>query len=378
MYSFVFEQKEVRELLDKVAKNPSYNDKKKKDSINYEKFSGLEQTFFLLFDALFKYQLIIGEEEYLPDYVHHLDLLWHKIDNFHDISDGVSKILVKFCAKKLGYKNKVEENRREILEYIYQKYIVEGYFYHGVSDCYVPVIQQQGFQPQKYENLYPKFAKIQEEYSPFLRDMDFRHEYVSFTDDFVIACYYATYSPIYFSHFLCPPTSKKAELNSYAKRDYMGCFRGLKRMLKAKEVNEETSQKIEDICNEEWKLLRQNESKPTIMLVKRSYFDKNKIQGILEILTDKKTDIGILAGQIMDYKYDNLSWKEYIPASEIDFITIPYSDFVVEHEEEKVEVILPTVHPNTSSEDGKVSFLVLLGSVFILLGVVISIIMLYQ
>lgn len=378
MYSFVFEQKEVRELLDKVAKNPSYNDKKKKDSINYEKFSGLEQTFFLLFDALFKYQLIIGEEEYLPDYVHHLDLLWHKIDNFHDISDGVSKILVKFCAKKLGYKNKVEENRREILEYIYQKYIVEGYFYHGVSDCYVPVIQQQGFQPQKYENLYPKFAKIQEEYSSFLRDMDFRHEYVSFTDDFVMACYYATYSPIYFSHFLCLPTSKKAELNSYAKRDYMGCFRGLKRMLKAKEVNEETSQKIEDICNEEWKLLRQNESKPTIMLVKRSYFDKNKIQGILEILTDKKTDIGILAGQIMDYKYDNLSWKEYIPASEIDFITIPYSDFVVEHEEEKVEVILPTVHPNTSSEDGKVSFLVLLGSVFILLGVVISIIMLYQ
>ena len=378
MYSFVFEQKEVRELLDKVAKNPSYNDKKKKDSINYEKFSGLEQTFFLLFDALFKYQLIIGEEEYLPDYVHHLDLLWHKIDNFHDISDGVSKILVKFCAKKLGYKNKVEENRREILEYIYQKYIVEGYFYHGVSDCYVPVIQQHGFQPQKYENLYPKFAKIQEEYSSFLRDMDFRHEYVSFTDDFVMACYYATYSPIYFSHFLCPPTSKKAELNSYAKRDYMGCFRGLKRMLKAKEVNEETSQKIEDICNEEWKLLRQNESKPTIMLVKRSYFDKNKIQGILEILTDKKTDIGILAGQIMDYKYDNLSWKEYIPASEIDFITIPYSDFVVEHEEEKVEVILPTVHPNTSSEDGKVSFLVLLGSVFILLGVVISIIMLYQ
>ena len=378
MYSFVFEQKEVRELLDKVAKNPSYNDKKKKDSINYEKFSGLEQTFFLLFDALFKYQLIIGEEEYLPDYVHHLDLLWHKIDNFHDISDGVSKILVKFCAKKLGYKNKVEENRREILEYIYQKYIVEGYFYHGVSDCYVPVIQQQGFQPQKYENLYPKFAKIQEEYSSFLRDMDFRHEYVSFTDDFVMACYYATYSPIYFSHFLCPPTSKKAELSSYAKRDYMGCFRGLKRMLKAKEVNEETSQKIEDICNEEWKLLRQNESKPTIMLVKRSYFDKNKIQGILEILTDKKTDIGILAGQIMDYKYDNLSWKEYIPASEIDFITIPYSDFVVEHEEKKVEVILPTVHPNTSSEDGKVSFLVLLGSVFILLGVVISIIMLYQ
>lgn len=377
MYSSVFEQKEVRELLDKVAKNPRYNDKKKKDSINYEKFSGLEQPFFLLFDALFKYQLIIGKEEYLTDYLHHLDLLWYKIDNFHDISDGVSKILVKFCAKKLGYKNKIEENRREILEYIYQKYIVEGYLYHGVSDCYISTIQQQGFQPQKYENIYFRFAQLQEEYSSFLTDMDFRHDYVSFTDDFVMACYYATYSPIYFSRFLCPPTSKKAELNSYAKRDYMGCFHELKRMLKAKEISEEISQKIENLCNDEWKLLRQNESKPTVMLVKRSYFGKNKIQGILEILTDKKTDIGILAGQIMDYKYDNLSWKDDIPASEIDFITIPYSDFVVEHEGEKTEVILPTVHSEIGPEDGKVSFLVLLGSVFILLGVVVSIIMLY-
>ncbi len=108
MFSSIFSKKEVRDLLEKVSENPRYNDKKKKDSINYEKFSGLEQPFFLLFDALIKYQIIIGEEEYLADFVHHLDLLWYKIDNFHDIHDGICKILVKFCAKKLGYKNKIE------------------------------------------------------------------------------------------------------------------------------------------------------------------------------------------------------------------------------------------------------------------------------
>ena len=126
MLSSVFEQKEVIDLFSKVAHNPRYYDKKKKDSINYEKFSGLEQPFFLLFDSLFKYQVIIEDLEYLTDYVHHLDLLWYKIDNFHDISEGVSKILVKFCARKLGFKNKEEEHRKEILEYIYQKYIVDG------------------------------------------------------------------------------------------------------------------------------------------------------------------------------------------------------------------------------------------------------------
>lgn len=378
MFSSIFEVEEVKELLIKVAKNPRYYDKKKKDSINYEKFSGLEQPFFLLFDALFKYQLLIHDDDYLVEYVRHLDLLWHKIDNFHDISDGVCKILVKFCAKKLGYKGKVEEHRKEILEYIYQKYIVEGYFYHGVSGCYVDTIKKEGFAPQKYLNYYPEFLQLQEKYSSFLTDIDFRHDYVSFTDNFMMACYYATYSPMYFSNFLCPPTSKKVEINCYAKGDYLGCFRQLRKRLKDKELNEDEIEKIENLCNKEWKLLRKNEVIPTIMLVKRSYFSKNKMQGISDILADSKTDICELASQILDSRFENLSWREMIPASEIEFVQIPYADYVVEKEVEKVEVILPTVRPEVSPEDGKVSFLVLLGSVFILLGVVVSIIMLYQ
>lgn len=378
MFSSVFSKKEVRDLLKKVSENPRYNDKKKKDSINYEKFSGLEQPFFLLFDALIKYEIIIGEEEYLADFVHHLDLLWYKIDNFHDIHDGVCKILVKFCAKKLGYKNKIEEHRREILEYIYQRYIVDGYLYHGVSSIYTNDIQQNGFTPQEYNNFYSRFAELQEEYSSFLKEMDFRHDYVSFTDDFVMACYYATYSPIYFSSFLCPPTSKKAEINSYAKRDYIGCFKDLHHTLKIKNINEDDMKKIEDVCNDEWKLLRQNEAVPTIMMVRRKYFSRDKIQGIESILSDKKTDISFLASQIMDYKLDNLAWNKFVPREEISFIQIPYSEFVVEKEMTKVEIVLPTVREEQHSEDGKVSFLVLLGSVFILLGVLASIMMLYQ
>ena len=377
MLASIFEQKEVKDLLFKITHNPRYYDKKKKDSINYEKFSGLEQPFFLVFDSLLKYQIIIQSEKYLSDYVHHLELLWYKIDNFHDISEGVCKIIVKFCARKLGYKNKEEEHRREILEYIYQKYIVDGYLYHGISDVYVDNIKQNGFMPQKYQNYYSQFENIQKQFPSFFSDMDFHHDYVSFTDDFMMACYYATYSPIYFSKFLCPPSSKKIEINSYAKRDYMGCFSGLRRMLKVKEINEENIEKIEDLCNLEWKLLRQNESKPTIMLVKRSCFSKNRIQGIEEILNDKRTDIGILAAHIMDYKFDNFVWSEYIQACDIEFVSIPYSEFIVEHDSEKVEVILPTVHQETS-EDGKVSFLLLLGSSLILLGVLVSIIMLYQ
>ena len=378
MFSSIFLQKEVLDLFSKVAENPKYHDKKKKDSINYEKFSGLEQPFFLLFDAFMKYQIIIEDESFLPDFVHHLDLLWHKIDNFHDISDGVSKIIVKFCAKKLGYSNKILEHKKEILKYIYSKYIVDGYFYHGVSSCYVEDIKENGFYPQKYINYYDRLLKMQDKYPSFFKGMDFSHPYVSFTDSFVMACYYATYSPIYFSNFLCPSTSQKVEINSYARRDYLGCFKELNRFLKAREFSDLEIREVVDLCNDLWKLLQLNNSDPTIMMVKRSVLGKNQIQGISDIIYNEDKDIYSLANQIMDDRFDQLVWKDYIPKEKIEFVTIPYSEYIVEHETSPSSIILPTIHPTSTPEDGRVSFLVLLGSVFILLGVVVSIIMLYQ
>ena len=378
MLASIFSNKEVIELLNKVKNNPIYSDKKKKDSINYEKFSGLEQSFFLLFDALIKYQIVVEDHEYLSDYIHHLDLLWHKIDNFHDISQGVSKILVKFVSKKLGYKNKVEEYRREILEYIYKKYIEEGYLYHGCSSCYIEDIKKEGFKPQKYQNLYKEFYGLQKKYSSLLNDMDFYHDYVSFTDDFMMACYYATYSPMFFSRLLCPNTSKKVEVNSYAKRDYLSTFQSFHKYLKSKEFSEDEIKEISDLCNEEWKLLKQNEASYTIMFVKRSYFGKDKLQGIYEILCDKETDIAVLASQIMDNKMDSFTWSKDIPSDMISFVSIPYAKYIIEEEIEEVEVVLPTVRPTASPEDGKVSLLVLVGTTLILLGVILSVIMLYQ
>ena len=123
---------------------------------------------------------------------------------------------------------------------------------------------------------------------------------------------------------------------------------------------------------------KQSESIPTIMMVKRSYFSKNKIQGIEEILEDDDADVSLLVSQIMDYKLDNVVWDKVIPKEEIDFVQIPYSQFIVEKDAAKVEIVLPSVVSDHVSEDGKVSFLLLLGSILILLGVLVSILMLYE
>ena len=195
----------------------------------------------------------------------------------------------------------------------------------------------------------------------------------------MMACLYATYCPLYFSNLLCPSNTKKAEINSYAKRDYLTTFQSFRKYLKNKEFSDEEIDKISNLCNEEWKLLKQNEAKYEIMLVKRSYFEKDKLQDIYEILCDKETDIAVLASQIMDTKIDNFTWSKDIPSNVIGFVEIPYADYIIEKEDTEVEVILPTVRTVSSPEDGKVSVLLLLGTIFILLGVMLYVgIVLYE
>lgn len=373
MFEELFRNNEVKKLLYKICNNPRYYGKRKKDSINYEKFTGVEQPLFIVLDALFKYQIIIQDNELLDEFVRHLDLLFYKIDNFHDISAGLPKILVKFCARKLGYKNKEKEHRLEILTYIYQKYIVDGYFYHGVADAYIATIQKEGFMPQQYQNLYSKFQVVQKKCPSFFSDIDFEHSYVSFTDNFTLACYYATYTPLYFSNLLCRNGIKKIDTNSYARRDYMACFRNLNMLLQARECNEEDSKLIQDVCNEEWKLLQRNEAIPTVMLIKRKVLSKDFISGIEDIYENDTDELSVLASRILDAKYDNFQWEQFIPPENLQFVSIDYYPFL---EEEEKEVIIPV--PADSDENnqyGKVSFLLLAGASLIILGVLITIIM---
>ena len=81
----------------------------------------------------------------------------------------------------------------------------------------------------------------------------------------------------------------------------------------------------------------------------------------------------------MDSRFHSFNWNQVIPSSEIMFVEIPYSKFVVDPflKEDKIDVVF-LEKEDDSNENGKVSLLLLLGSIFILLGVLLTIIMIYQ
>ena len=67
---------------------------KKFDNIDRYPFDiSKEIVLFTFYEALFKYKIIIDDEEYLNDYLNDLDRLFKKIINYQDINDCINKLI---------------------------------------------------------------------------------------------------------------------------------------------------------------------------------------------------------------------------------------------------------------------------------------------
>lgn len=385
MLDDILKRADVQRLLHEVSMNRRYYEKKKLDSIDYEKFVSFQQALFIVMDALVKYKIIIDDVYLLDSYISRLDYLMKKIDNFHDVSNGINKIMGKFCAIKLGYENSILKHKKEILSYIYDRYIVNGYLFHSVSDVYVENIKVNGFIPQNYNNLYDKFKQINKIIGNDVMDTDFTNNDVSFTDSFLMAYYYAVNSPMYFSKLLCNNNilGRRQDKTAYFKNDYIGCFNNLNRLFGKLELNDTNEKIIRSICNEEWSLLKKNSAKPVVLLIKRNVLGADFLKDIDDILENNIDDFSVLVGRILDSRYSNIKCDKKLEVTDIEFINLyGYKDLI----EEKETIFIDNsdyIDNNMKKENdqfadvyGKVSILLLIGALLITLGVIITIIML--
>ena len=205
MLDEVLGKKKVKEIINNI-KNVSEKEKSA-ESINYKLFANQEKILFIFYDALLKYKIIIDEEIYFDDYLEQIDKLLKKINNIDDLTLGVNNLICKFTCIKLGVKNNEEEdNRKDILTYIYNKFIVNGYFVHGFSSCYCENIKRYGFTSEAYLNYYEDFKKINDIFNKYnitnVLEKDFSKKEVHFTDNFVKACSYSANSPGYFFNLI--------------------------------------------------------------------------------------------------------------------------------------------------------------------------------
>ena len=388
MLDEIIRRDDVSQLLEDICNSARYYDKRSTNSLGYDMCFGVEQILFLFYDALFKYKMIIDDMSYFDDFFEQIDKLIRKIDNFYDISNGINRIIGRICAFKLDIKDvEDEQSKEEVLRYIYDKYMVNGYFIHGYASCYYGNIFENGFSIEQYHHLYDKFIKVQnilnKKKHNRIISKDFNDKKVEFTDSLLLGCYYSANAPMFFSDLLCRNEFiKKQEcLDDYARGDYNACLKNLYRVMNGLKLRDGQKNIFIDAFKSEWKLLDKSNSNISLMLIPRNLFSDSLIN-IDSFIRDSKNDSFAEAVCKLFNHRTSVVVKDDIMKRQITFVNLDgYKKYVKEEKKDNLKTELEKTFITSDDEFafsntyGKVSILLLVGTMLVAVGVILTMIM---
>ena len=283
----------------------------------------------------------------------------------------------------------LRENREKIITHIFNQYIVNGYFIHGFNTSYEEEIRKKPFSPEKYENAYYEFQKINDIFNKYrvssIITKDFSKEEISFTDDFIMGCYYSHYAPFYYSSFLNNDEifGKRNRKDGYLIDDYYLSISNLKKYMSSNLFSLEDQKYVLDIVKRKWDSLHKKEKKISLLMVKRKTIVHNSL--LLQDYLQDDSDIYDVVDRLLRSKFSHIENKDTISNVDFSIITLepyyekkePEQDFITP-EEEYYQYKEKEVTTEFLNVYGKVSIFILLGSIFISLGVLITIIMILK
>lgn len=380
-----FVKTSVLKLIKEIKSNERYF--KKKIDFSCDSFISItnDAALYIFYDALYKYKLIIDDEFLFDDYLDQVERLYRKLDSFESIKYGINKLICSTLISKFNIKDINKQEAKEmIIKHVYKKYISEGYFIHGFSSTYLNTIKKDGFNPEVYENYYERFNKINSIFEKYncskIITKNFGEKEVYFTDDLVMGCFYSSYAPLFYYKFLF---NDECFGNRIRKDDCLTSecnelIRHLKRFMNNNSFKEDDKKFILDVVEDEYNLLHRDKEKISLLLVKRNIiFSKDAKED--DFLKDKN-DIYEVVDRMLNSKYNNLECNKFI--SKDDFIVLELDTYYdkdkekkkVEELEEKYKKKEKEVNDDFFNKYGNVSLFLLLGSLFISLGVIIMII----
>lgn len=380
---------DVSKLVKQIKTNERYFNKNSYE-VSHNFFVSSELALYIFYDALLKYKIILDDAYLFDEYLEQLEKLYKKIDNFEDIRRGVNKLIGRMTSIKLGIKSVNSDlEHKQIVSYIYNKYILDGYFIHGFNTNYVKDLEDRDFIPEEYENYYEDFKEVNKIFEKYnvsnVIQKDFDDKKIYFTDDLVLGCYYSNYTPLFFYNFLTNKEcfGKRIRSDAFLKDDYSICTRQLKRFMNDSFFNESDKNFVNELVKKQWDLLHKKDKKISLMLVRRKCINSNSNINLDEYIKDD-SDLDEVIDRLLSSKCGSVPCSKKIAKEDITIVNL---DGYYEKEDSIVEVSYEDEYYKYKEEDvsnefmnvyGKASVFIILGSLFISLGVIISIFMIVR
>lgn len=406
MLEKILKRTDVKDFLHEVVNDIRFTSKKSQFSPNGELHIYNQYSLLEVMDSIIKFSIIIDDEAYFEDYIQQLRRMLKRIDNHKELVYGVNKVIGQIVMRILNLEDMESlENKKQILAYIYDKYVVNGYYFYSFVSSMKYKIEVSGIDPLTMEIPLNKLKQINYIFKNHkcsdILGIDFT-ENVNFlvTDSPGLAYYNALCFPKYLSDIcMSNPYMKSDGYNKEAfyTKNYNSCRENVIKFCKMKDFSLDEGQIIIQTLTSEWNRLDLYNSKPCIAFIKKSYFGKNYLSEYRKILKScENKDIVLSISEIMESKV--ISEKRYTPFTkeQIDIKVMPsYQEIFEEPEEEifkqeapqlilnenNIEDLKDEICPNyldkAVNEYGSATFLGLIGLLMIALGSTLLIILTY-
>ena len=392
----IFKLPGVLNLLHDILENEKTINKVSVFSPNGEKYGYNQYSLMIIMDFLIKYSIVIKDTNNFSYCTEELKRIIYSYNDHKELILQSNELLGELIRLKLNLTDKTSgDNKRKILSYLYEKYIVNGYMFHSFPNAFKELVEERGIDTKDYS--YPVF------YMKKLYYIFKNHKYdemipeyllegissISITDSPAMAYYYAFRGPQYFCNLVA--TSKYYKDNdsydyeAYYRKDMDACRKNL--LLLAKHLNMTDKEKDTVIMafEKQWNLLDASNSLPEIAFISRKDVGKDSLDDIDEIIKKSRyEDLAISIARITDSRYSHI--RRYTPLSPLSFTVrtfpsyreIKANEFIVKESEERVaKKETPVIVSKIGISYGYASILSLLGLLFISLGCTLFIIFKY-
>ena len=321
-------------ILHNVLMNETTKNKVSNASINGESYSYNRYSLLITMDIVIKYQIIINDDIYNNYFLNKLDTITNNYNNHEDLIIKGNSLLIDLVSNKLNVTTTKTEDKKEILKYIYDKYIVNGYCFHSFPSIFKEKTEEVGLTQDidiKELNDLKKIDYIfsNHNYKNIIsRDLKEKSRAIYITDSPAMAYYYAFRSPEYMAEITSLSKYynylKDYNKDAFYLKDYHKCKSNLASLCSHVNMTTKEEATILKTFDKRWKALNLSESLPCIAFIKRSDLAKDYLSNIDDIINSVDTiDLNILVSKITDSKYPIIKRYSNINSLDLTVITMP-------------------------------------------------------
>lgn len=291
----VFKKSTVKSFLHSVLTNEETIHLKSSFAPNGEAYVTNQNYLFTIIEFIVKYAILHKDLYHIDSFIDQLMERYHSCTSYPALVVSFNQLLIRSIQEKLALPDSTScENKEKILEYTYQEYIVNGYFFTSFPGYKTKQILEDGVYPRDFYPFPEEQKKVSKILFRYVSDEELLSDptnYFMITDSPYLAYLDAITSPRYFSYLVCFNSYMKKDLydyNAFYMKNFVACASNIFKLCHDLNMPLSEQQVVTSYVKQTCELLENDLDFAPILFISRSAVGRDSLRDYKIILNDAK------------------------------------------------------------------------------------------